>query len=381
MDKKTKLKKIAIVSRLVTGHTGTTTTILEHTRRLSASGWDVHVFGEKLASGRIEEAGGAAHVLPRLPIGSYVKRRLFAWFFDRDIKAQDFDIIRGHGDTLEQDVLCLHNCVHAAHEAVHGRPLPNSAGVGRIHSRILHDQKFKLLVANSKLMKDEVMRRFGVPDEKIAVVHPGFDPKRFKPDDRPLGAPVRAQLGVKEGEVLVGLLTSGDFKKRGVGIFLCALRRLCESAKKKVRAVVIGKEAKLQPYLELARQSGLGDRVQILPPVPDLVKHYHALDIAVHPALYEEFGQSVQEAMACGVPVLTSRRTGAAELLTGDTTGLIMKAPEESALARGLDRLIQDPSLRLRHAKAGYAACRFNTWDANFKKHAALYEELLSRTP
>ena len=96
MDKKRKVKKIAIVSRFVSGVTGTTTTILEHTRRLAELGWEVHIFGEKVAAGRVAAAGGETHILPRWPIGSYFKRRLFAWLFEREIRGEHFDLIRGH---------------------------------------------------------------------------------------------------------------------------------------------------------------------------------------------------------------------------------------------------------------------------------------------
>ncbi|MBI5623862.1 MAG: glycosyltransferase family 4 protein [Elusimicrobia bacterium] len=359
------MKRIAIASRQVSGVTGTTTTILEHARRMVSKGVEVHVYGEKLDSDRLAAAGASGHRLPGWPWGSRFKRKLFSWVFDRVLGRERFDLVWGHGDTLNQDVLSLHNCVHAAHEAVYGSPLGASSGVGLIHGRILAERRFKLLIANSGLMKDEVVGRFGVPAASVRVIHPGFDPERFKPEDRPSGLSVRRSLGVGEGGVLVGLISSGDFEKRGVRRFLSALGSLSSGVKKELHALVMGRESRLAPYRGLAASIGLGARVHFIPPSPDVSRFYHALDLYVHPALYEEFGQSVQEAMACGVPVLTNVRVGAAELLAG-RSGPVLPDPGVEALASGLERLVSDPGLRASWGGACREAARANTWDRNF---------------
>ncbi|MFA6316046.1 MAG: glycosyltransferase family 4 protein [Elusimicrobiota bacterium] len=327
--------RIAIASRQVSGVTGTTTTILEHCRRLKGKGVETHVFGEKLDAGRIAASGGVPRRLPGWPWGSRLKRRLFAWVFERAAKAERFDLVWGHGDTLNQDVLSLHNCVHAAAEAVTGTPLPSSSGVGLIHGRILAEKRFRLLIANSRLMKEEVVRRFGVPADRAAVIHPGYDPARFRPEDRGQGLEVRRGLGVGEGEVLVGLISSGDFEKRGVARFLEALGGLPPGIRAGLHALVMGRETRLAPYRERAAAVGLGARVHFMPPSDEVARFYHALDLYVHPALYEEFGQSVQEAMACGVPVLTNARVGAAELFAGKGGLVLPDAGAESLRGDG----------------------------------------------
>lgn len=373
--------RIAIVCRQVSGVTGTTTTILEHCRRFKKLGWQVHVYGEDIEADRIKTYGAIAHSIVRPPkwlLGSFVKRRLFNWLFERSLRAEKFDLVCGHGDTLAQDILSLHNCVHAAHEAVHGRPLPENSSVGRFHARILGERKFTTLVANSHMMKDEVSRRFGVPGEKITVIYPGHDPERFRACDRAeLGLPARRELGLGPDGILVGLITSGDFIKRGVGIFLEALGRLSPQAKSKIHILIIGRESRLAFYRAKAGETGLGEKIRFLAPSPRVERYYHALDVYVHPALYEEFGQSVQEAMACGVPVLTSARVGAAELFKGKARELLLEQPEAAALAERLERLIEDASLRRHYAQEGILAVQANTWEDNFKATLACYRRNL----
>ena len=150
------------------------------------------------------------------------------------------------------------------------------------------------------------------------MIHPGFSQSRFRPQDWPLGAPLRRELGMAEGEILLGLVTSGDFVKRGVALFLKAVGGLREELRSKLHVLIVGREKDLEPYRRLAGEAGLGERARFLAPRPEVERIYHALDLMVHPALFEEFGQSVQEAMACGVPVVTSARVGAAELLAPD---------------------------------------------------------------
>lgn len=84
------------------------------------------------------------------------------------------------------------------------------------------------------------------------------------------------------------------FQKRGLPIFLRALAQLPTEVQGRVRAVVVGKGTRPGPYLDLVRSLGLGDRVQFESPQVHVEALYHALDVYVHPAPFEEFGMSVR---------------------------------------------------------------------------------------
>jgi UDP-glucose:(heptosyl)LPS alpha-1,3-glucosyltransferase len=162
-------------------------------------------------------------------------------------------------------------------------------------------------------------------------------------------------------------------------LFLRALARVRGEGAGRMRAVVIGKERRMDSFRNLARELGLGSRIRFLPPSPQVQRFYHALDVFAYPALFEEFGQSVQEAMACGVPVLTSARVGATELLDREGRGMLLESPDEDAMARRLEELIAKPHLRRRWGEAAAAAASPNTWDRNFKRTSELYDALLER--
>ena len=357
--------RIAIVAREIVAMTGMAAIVLEHTRRFATHGAEVHLFAERLDVARIREAGGVPHALPTFPVGRHFKRRVFAWSAARAVRRAHCDLVWGQGDILDQDVLSMHNCVHAAHEAVHGRPLSARSSVGALHARILREHRFTRMIANSALMKDDVVRRFGVPEGDVSAIHPGYDPRRFRPQDRAaLGAPLRRELGLAESTVLIGLVTSGDFAKRGLDRLLEAVRLVSAPVRERTRLVVVGRDTRWRPRADLAR---VAEGATFLPPAPEVERVYHALDVLVHPALFEEFGMTVQEAMACGVPVVTSARVGASELLQRVAPERVLEAPEPHAIARALEPLVLDPSERALASTASLEACADSSWDANFR--------------
>jgi len=369
-------KRVAVASRRVQGLSGAARMIIEHARRLALHDWEVHVFSEKLDKKALLEAGAVPHWVPAWPWGSWLKRRAFAAAADGMTKK--FDLVHGHGDLLDQDVLSLHNCVHAAHEHLHKQPLPASDAVGRMHAlQLSGGGKFRAMVANSHLMKDEVIRRFGVPSEKISVIYPGYDSCRFNAGGREdFGPAARAELGIKDGELLYGLVTSGDFEKRGLKPFLRAFAAVA-AKNPAARALVVGKEARPGPYLALVKELGVADRVIFRDPIPEVWRYYHALDAYVHPAKWEEFGMSVLEALACGLPVITGAKVGAAELFAGEAREFVLPDPSGAALEKAMLDLA-DPAVRARIAALGPAAALPCAWDRGAASLHALYESLIA---
>ena len=143
------MASVAIAARRVEGLSGAVRLILEEARAAAAAGWEVDVYSERLDAGAVRAVGAAPRKVARWPWGSWVKRRTFAAL--AGYAAGEHDVVHGHGDLLAQDLLSLHNCVHAAHEAATGMPLPASDAVGRMHQLQLSGRRFRILAANSAL--------------------------------------------------------------------------------------------------------------------------------------------------------------------------------------------------------------------------------------
>jgi UDP-glucose:(heptosyl)LPS alpha-1,3-glucosyltransferase len=371
--------KFALAARRAAGWSGAARIVAETARGLAARGHRVEVVAERVDGELYQGAGVVPVKIMGWPWGHYVKRVWFARRAAAHFRRSVPDVVHGHGDLLDQDILSLHNCVHAAHEAVHGRPLPGDSGVGRLHEFQLRGGRFRRLIANSLLMKNDLVSRFGVDPGRVTVIYPGYDPGRFRPADRErYREAVRAEWGVRPGEKVVGLITSGDLAKRGLGIFMETLARLPAELNARLHAVVVAKDPSARRTGD-AFAGGWGGRFHWVAPLATVERFYHAVDVYIHPAHFEEFGMTVREAMACGTPVLTSRRVGAAETWPGEAAEWVLEAPDARGFAALLEDLLRHPDRARALGERLVRATAGQDWTSYFARTWEEYERVLNR--
>lgn len=315
---------------------------LHQIKFLKKAGWDVHVFGDRINKQFILDAGGTPHKAWLWKGTGYLRRRLFGWQAKRLAKKLGANLVIGHGDLAEQDVLCLHNCVHFASEQIHGIPLSQKSEMYKTHTPQLRDRKFKHLIANSELMKKDLVERFHIPASQITVAYPAVNLEKFSPVTDKERTNIRNLLSVNEDKFVLGLVTSGNFKKRGLDLFLAALELLPAEDKARIVVWLVGKD-----------HVSTNGTVPIhhLPVRTDVENYFRALDLFVLPARIEEFGLVVAEAMACGAPILVGKNVGAAELW--DDPSQVTTELEPSELSHRISQLINDEKRRSELSKAG----------------------------
>ena len=371
---------LILASQKLAGLSGKVLLVRENAARLAQRGWRVTVAAQRLDVELFRAPGVVRARVARPPLG----RELQTWWFTRRVAAlaraagAPRALVVGHGESLaRQDVLHVHNAVHRAREALGGRgwDAGEEPAFARAQRRILSEGRFRRIVANSLQVRDDLLARYGLASERVAVVYPGHDPARFRPAAPEEVGRLRRELGAGAEALLLGLITSGDFEKRAVGPFLGALGELSGELRERLAVVIVGREARPRRYLDLARAAGLEGRVRWLEPRADVERLYQALDLYVHPAPFEEFGMSVLEAMACGRPVLTCTTVGASELLTGAARAELLPSIGGGRLRDALARLCLDPARRAALGAAGLAAARRATWEANVAGHERVYED------
>jgi UDP-glucose:(heptosyl)LPS alpha-1,3-glucosyltransferase len=368
-------KRIAIVFRGIGDIGGTNNTIADHARCFQALGYQVDLIGEKVYKGCITPDMGRAVRISRVPLMSRYKWRWFATRAQRVIDTNDYDFVAGHGHHYQQHVLSMHNCMHLAHEIVEGRRLEAPGTLAEIHDRIFAVDGFRTCICNSRLMQSDLADRYGIARERLPVIYPGYRPEQFNRADRArYRESVRRELDC-DREVLVGLVTSGDYYKRGLDLLLEAYAGLEAPLRQKSLVLILGKQAGNSAFVECARALGIADRLRFVAHTREPQRYFHALDICVHPARFEEFGQSVQEAMACGVPVITSRRVGATELLPRALFEELPASPSAANIRGQLALLIGSETERSARAEAVQNHLGGNTTEANFKATRAVYAE------
>jgi UDP-glucose:(heptosyl)LPS alpha-1,3-glucosyltransferase len=223
----------------------------------------------------------------------------------------------------------------------------------RAEARLFASPRLKAVICNSRMVRDEIAQRFAVAGERLHVVYSAVDRGRHNPDrarrDRET---LRARLGIGGGVTALLLVGSG-YERKGVATALRALARVDDAV-----LVVVGRESRIGRYEALARALGVAGRVRFAGPQADPVPYYGAADAFVLPTLYDPLPNAALEAMACGLPVVTSTKSGAAELVEQWECGFVCAASDVAGLAARLAAL-RDPGLRATlggRATAGIAA-------------------------
>lgn len=237
--------------------------------------------------------------------------------------------------------------------------------------RLFASPWLRAVLCNSKMVRDDIMARFGLPEERLPVLYNGVDSNVFSPALAAHRERIRAKYRVPADAMLFLLVGSG-FTRKGVPAAVEAVARLPESA----RLIVVGGDRRTPEFERLAHRHGVRERVTFAGFQPDVAPFYGAADAFVLPALYDAFPDAALEALASGLPVITSHRTGAAELVTGNDAGFVCAARDPGALAAHMQALY-DAGTRARLSANARRAVEPLTPAAMTLKLVLLYKELL----
>ena len=224
----------------------------------------------------------------------------------------------------------------------------------------------KVVVAVSeKVAKDLI--EIGVPPECIRVILNGVDLQEFSPgstDRKRWGLPLEATIALFAGDIRI--------PRKNLDTVLYALVEVPE-----LHLAVAG-ITEGSPYLQLAASLGLSDRVHFLGLRQDIPELMKAVDFLVFPSHYEPFGLVVIEAMASGLPAITSSSTGAASLLTPESGIVLSDANDTQALAQALLLLASDEDLRQKMGQAARTVAEQHSWASMAKSYLDLFLEVYS---
>jgi UDP-glucose:(heptosyl)LPS alpha-1,3-glucosyltransferase len=247
-----------------------------------------------------------------------------------------------------------------------------------IERRAFGDPGLKFVVALSNAGKREIMARYGLIEDKIYVIYCGVDTAHFSPTGRQ-GERERLRRTLGLGGDTVALLFIGSgFERKGLLFLIRALSVLKDRGD--VRLIVAGR-GKAARYLSEAVRLGVADRVSFLGPVEDVRALHGAADVFVLPSIYEPFGNACIEAMASGLPVVTSRAAGASEVIEGgkgaELRGAVVEDPaDHEALAKAIEPFLER-GLRLRAGMAARREAERHTMEGKVDEFLSLVKRAL----
>ncbi|MDF3059539.1 MAG: hypothetical protein K0R17_3754 [Rariglobus sp.] len=202
---------------------------------------------------------------------------------------------------------------------------PRHRTILKLEDNIFEAAHTGVIVTNSELSKTIILANHPFPAERIHVVYNGVDLKTFAPS---VGMPPPEPDG---GARL--LFVGQDFKRKGLGPLVRAMAVL-KSDGVKCRLRVVGRD-KTEPYERLARELGTADVISFEGPSGKIQEAYRQADLLVFPSLYDPFANVCLEALACGLPVLTTTTNGSSEVVTDGHDGYVVDGAE-TGLAENL---------------------------------------------
>jgi UDP-glucose:(heptosyl)LPS alpha-1,3-glucosyltransferase len=309
--------------------------------------------------------------------GSVLKNYLFFVKVERVLTRTVFDIVYGLSRVHPVDVYKVTDPLHAAwiEERYQSRFTRRLASVSLRHrlllsleKKIMEDPRVRI-VAVSTFVTSQLGRFYGLPQScpRLSVIHHGVDLHQFNPAARKAGRNLRQELGLQSKKVF--LFVGSEWKRKG---FETLVRSMSSLGQKECHLLVVGLMRKHIPF---CLPGNVQERTTFVGWVSNPEIYYGAADLMVLPTRNDPFGNVCLEAMACGTPVLTTRYSGAADIIDSGQNGFIVEDPRSQHELR--DRLEEylslSPSDRaLMGEKAALRASRL-TWETHVEKLIGLF--------
>ena len=237
--------------------------------------------------------------------------------------------------------------------------------------RLYASPRLREVICISRMVQSEIHERFGLAPERLPVIYNAIDPALFNPGLAAHRSKLRAALRIAD-DACVFVLVGSEYARKGVARALEALASVPPPA----HLLVVGRDRHPSRYLALAHRFGVTRRATFAGPQLDPRPYYGAADAFVLPTLYDALSNAVLEALACGLPVVTSDRCGAGELVRAHDAGAVCGARDIGALAAAMTALMGSDA-RARAGRNALAAVADLTPSAMAARLVALYERLL----
>jgi len=223
----------------------------------------------------------------------------------------------------------------------------------------------RIITVSNSAQKD-ISRDFRIPEDRFSVVPNGINTKVFYPID---------QIEREKNRVIV--TNSADTPLKGLFFLFQAVAELEKI--QDINITVVGEPKKDGDIVKLIQKLGIGHRINFTGRIDqrEFVQQYARAAVAVVPSVYEGFGLPAGEAMACGVPVI-STTGGALPEVVGDA-GLLVQPANSAALAGAIRELLNNPLRAKELGMAGYKRVQKHfTWEKAAQKTVAAYREVIS---
>ncbi len=327
--------RIALIRQKVSPHGGAESVVHRCAADFAARGHEVHVVATDWEA---PHSNVTYHRIPMRGKGAVMKVLSFQCGVQKFLLENHFDIVHGFDRNYPVDVYRAGDGSHRAWLSHAARPLawlqPKNWALLWLESRMLADKNLKKVIANSNMVREELIRHHGLATDKVVVVYNGIDASACRPPEtREERARAKRALGLAESDTVL-LFMGSNYHRKGLAFAIEALA----ACRRDGRILLVAGKGKEKHYRSLVRSHGLEKNVRFLGEVKDTESLYRASDLLILPTLYDPFSNVCLEAMAYGMPVLTTPTNGASEIVQEGKTGWIATPPNTKiALGKALE--------------------------------------------
>lgn len=264
---------------------------------------------------------------------------------------EQFDLVQSHERIAGCDIYRAGDGVHRRWLLQRARILPAWRQQWLLRDRYHHyvmeaeramyqAPELKAVICNAEMVKREIIEDFAIPANKIHVIYNAIDSSRFVPATPEQRAKWRNEISIPQQAVAMVYVGSG-FERKGLA---SAIRAIASTDR---YLIVVGQDKAEKNYRALAQTLGCQNRVVFTGMQKNTLPFYQAADGLLLPTLYDPFPNVILEAMACGLPVITSPTCGGSEFITTGQNGYVCDALDIKALA---EAVMAVPALHLNDA-------------------------------
>ena len=370
---------------------GAETYVVDLCRRLVRAGHSVDLYAETWREGVLPPEVNCVRVAATGPT-KLARTWAFGENSEAALRAASYDCTVGFINTWYHDVLIPQGGVHGGSLECNARRFP--AGwerslylLGKVANpkfwayRAIERKQYGggrplRVVAVSRMVMGHLQRFHRVPANRVHVIPNAIDAGRLDvPDPADARSRFREAAGLAPGD-LAGLFVGHNFGLKGLKplLFALALRKQQAGARPVKLAVCGG--GKVGPFRRLAKGLGLAGDVKFLGFYPEVRDAYHGCDFFASPTYYDPCSLVVFEALACGLPVMTTACNGAGELMTNGREGFVVRSPDSVAeIASAVDRMAVDGE-RLAMSANASALGREQSMDRHVGRLVRVFEEV-----
>ena len=313
-----------------------------------------------LVASSFPDAAGSANQNLLLPVGRGTRLRKYIRFLDlldQRLQQERYDIVHAMLPVRRCDIYHPHAGIaaeaiargHLKHRGRTARTaamLANRVNLKRrkfaaVERELLTGVNPPIVLCLSEYVKRDVTTHYAIELDRLATLFNAVDLAKFDPSARAnAGIELRKKLGIALDKV-VALMIAQDFARKGLREAILAT---AQSRDPKLVLVVVGKEDPAS-YRALAQQEGIADQVIFAGKTDDPYSFYRAADFFLLPTRHDPCSLVVLEALAMGLPVISTIFNGACEIMTSGQHGFVLPDPSDiAALSGAMRKLLDRPS-------------------------------------